>query len=63
MRWIVLVDMRRNNGHCAAIEDSNGYIAQFETLDDAAECLADHVPEGAFSCTALDLDTGVTESL
>ena len=34
MSKIILVDMRENNGHIVAIQDSNDNIAQFDTSED-----------------------------
>lgn len=55
MPWIILVDLRENNGHFVNIEDEHGNIAQFETEQDAREVMRDHILN-AFPCYAISVD-------
>lgn len=56
MSWIVLVDLRSNNGHIVTLEDENGNIAQFESEEEAQECAANNPMCGAFDSYAVSLD-------
>lgn len=37
MSWIVMIDLRENNGHLINIVDENDNIAQYPTKKEAAE--------------------------
>jgi len=63
MSWIILVDLRENNGHVASLQDENENIAQFDGLLDCQECANEHPLASAYPCIALDLDTLETEHL
>jgi len=63
MSWIVLIDLRDNNGHVVALHDDNDNIAQFEDLLECQECANSHPLAMAYPCIALDLDTLDTEHL
>lgn len=55
MPWIILVDLRENNGHFVNIEDEHGNIKQFETEQQARECIRDH-SLNVFPCYAISVD-------
>ena len=39
MSWIVLIDLRENNGHFINIVDEHDNIAKFPTREEAIACL------------------------
>ncbi|WP_312903785.1 hypothetical protein [Stutzerimonas nitrititolerans] len=55
MSWIILIDLRENNGHFVNLEDENGNIAQFASEEAARFCIADH-PLTAYPCYAISVD-------
>lgn len=53
--WIVLVDMRENNGSVVMIQDENDCAAQYESLDDVREGMRNHILSD-FPMVALNMD-------
>ena len=52
--YVILVDLRGNNGHVVAITDDNGNVAQFPTRAAALEAMRDHIL-GAFPTRVVQL--------
>ena len=63
MSWIILVDLRENNGQVVALQDDGGNIAQFDGLIECGVCADAHPMASAYPCVALDLDTLEAEYL
>ena len=57
MSKIILVDMRENNGHIVAIQDSNDNIAQFDTSEDVVLCAQNQPLCENFPYIVVDMDT------
>ena len=55
MSWIILVDLRENNGHFVTLEDEHGNIAQFPTKQAAKEAMRGH-PLDAYPSCAISVD-------
>ena len=55
MSWIILIDLRENNGHFVNLEDEHGNIAQFTSEEAARLAIADH-PLTAYPCYAISVD-------
>lgn len=58
MSYIVLVDMRENNGHVVAISDDTeeGNIAQFKSMPQVDSMMKDQPLCKTFSSIVIDLD-------
>lgn len=42
MAYIIIVDMRENNNQIVAIEEGDCGLAQFDTEEDAEDCMCEH---------------------
>jgi len=57
MSFIIIIDIRRNNGHCVCLEHLDGEIAQFDSVNEALDCMKGHILE-PFPFYIFDLDKG-----
>ena len=63
MSWIVLIDLRDNNGHVVALHDDNDNIAQFDDLFSAQRCADENPLARAYPSICVSLDTPEVEHL
>ena len=61
MIYVVLVDLRENNGHAVPIEDDNGNIKQFASREEIFELEKSHPLMKAFTWMAINMDTQEVE--
>ncbi len=54
MSYIIIVDMRESNGQIIAIHNDEMNLAQYDTEEEAAECIKNH-PLGVFPYEMLDM--------
>lgn len=60
--WILLVDMRENNGSVVMIQDENNQAAQYRSLDIIREEMRGHILSN-FPMIALNIDTLEVEEI
>jgi hypothetical protein len=54
--YIVLFDLRENNGHILALEDEHGNIARFSTYEEANDAAERNPLSDAFLVRIVDMD-------
>ena len=56
--YIIIVDLRENNGGVLAITDENDNIALFKNYEEASDVMSNH-KLNVFPITFVDLDGGI----
>ena len=59
--YVILVDTRDNNGQIVGIQDDNGNLEQFYSMDEVKSLLHGHILCKNFPCLVVDLEDGNVE--